>query len=345
MTLKRAVVPFLIPMASVLAIATGPTGMPAQGRMSSPTRTPNMRVMMDVPLPFGIMIGQAEQWMVGYQYMSDRMSGNLEGRDAISEASILARFQTAPTDMTMQTHMGMVMYAPTDRFTLMAMLPYVRMSMGELHRDGTSSTERSDGVGDFEVRGLYSLFVAKGLRHRILATFGVGLPTGSVNQLDADGVRLEYPMQTGSGTWSVLPGVTYLGQALPWSWGGVFSSTVRLGRNEHGYRQGNRYEPRIWVARQVGDWVSLSAGANGEVWQSIQGSDLLLDPTDEPTKDATLQGGKRLSSSLGVTVHPPMGLFKGQQFLVQGEVPIVQSLDGPQLKRTFMLHLAWQWGF
>jgi hypothetical protein len=30
-----------------------------------------------------------------------------------------------------------------------------------------------------------------------------------------DGVPLEYPMQLGSGTVSLLPGFTYLGQALP----------------------------------------------------------------------------------------------------------------------------------
>ena len=33
----------------------------------------------------------------------------------ISEASVLNRFATTPTDMTMQTHMGMIMYAPTDQ--------------------------------------------------------------------------------------------------------------------------------------------------------------------------------------------------------------------------------------
>ena len=313
--------------------------------MSGPAQGPTMKVMMGVPLPFGIMIGRAEQWMVGYQYMFDNLNGILDGTNAISETGVLSRFQTTPTDMSMQTHMGMVMYAPTARFTLMAMLPYIRMSMGELHRDGTRSTERSAGVGDLELRALYSLYATKGLRHRILANVGVGVPTGSVNQLDAEGIRTEYPMQTGSGTFSLLPGVTYLGQALPWSWGGEFGSTVRLGSNEHGYRLGNRYEPRIWIARQLAPSVSLSAGVSGEVLDNIHGSDAQLDPTDEPAKDANLQGGKRLSASFGVTVHPPNGLFKGQQLLVQGEVPVMQSLDGPQLKRSYMLHVAWQWGF
>ena len=141
------------------------------------------------------------------------------------------------------------MYAPTDKLTLMAMLPYVEMSMGELHRDGTRSTERSEGIGDLELRGLYSLYAAKDLRHRILANFGVGFPTGSINQRDAEGMRMEYPMQIGSGTFSLLPGFTYLGQALPWGWAADFNSTVRLGRNDNGYRLGNRYQSSFDRAR------------------------------------------------------------------------------------------------
>lgn len=304
-----------------------------------------MRSMMGAPLPFGIMIGRAEQWMVGYQFMADRMSGLLDGSRSVSEASVLSRFATTPTEMTMRTHMGMLMYAPTDRFTVMAMVPYLTMSMGELHRDGTRSTERSKGVGDIELRGLYSVHSATDMGHRILANVGVGLPTGSVNQLDTEGNRTEYPMQTGAGTYSLLPGVTYLGQSLPWSWGAELTSTVRLGMNQHGYRLGNGYDPSAWVARTLSSLVSVSAGASGEVRENIHGSDALLDAADEPTKDPSLQGSRRLDALLGVTINPPNGVLKGQQFLVQADVPVAQSLDGPQLKRSYMLHLAWQWGF
>lgn len=345
MNFRRNVFQLIVLVASALPITAAPAPLLAQGGMSGPAQGPNMSVMMGVPLPFGIMIGRAERWMVGYQYMGDKLNGILDGTDGISETDVLNRFQTTPTDMTMQTHMGMIMYAPTDRFTLMVMLPYVRMSMGELHRDGTRSVERSEGIGDLELRSLYTLYATPHLRHRILANIGVGVPTGSVNQRDAEGVRTEYPMQTGSGTFSLLPGLTYLGQALPWSWGGEFNPTVRLGTNEHGYRFGNRYEPRVWIARTLASWVSLSAGATGELWENIHGSDVLLDPTDEPTKAPNLQGGKRLSALFAVTFHPPKGFFKAQQVLVQGEVPVMQSLDGPQLKRSAMLHVAWQWGF
>ena len=311
---------------------------------SSPPHS-GMRAMMDVPLPFGIMVGRAGKWMVGYQYMFEKLDGLLDGAHGISQADVLARFGTTPTDMTMHMQMGMIMYAPTDAFSVMAMLPHTTMSMGELHRDGTRSTERSSGIGDLEVRGLYSLYQAKDLRHRILANVGVGLPTGSVNQVDGEGIRTEYPMQTGSGTFSLLPGVAYLGQALPWSWGADVNTTMYVGRNEHAYRLGNRHEPSLWVARQLTGLVSLSTGASGEFWNNIHGSDSLLDPADEPTKDSNRQGGKRLSTSVQLTVHPASGLFKDAQFLVQGDTPVMQSLDGPQLKRRYTLHAAVQWEF
>ncbi len=318
--------------------------MPGMTMRGAASQAASMTEMMGAPglIPLDVMAGQADQWMVGYQFMMEKLDGNLVGTHDISEAAVLRRFPTSPTDMTMRMHMGMIMYAPTDRFTLMAMLSRVEMAMGELHRDGTRSTERSEGFGDLELRGLYVLGAANDLRHRLLANFGVGLPTGSINRRDTEGMRMEYPMQTGSGTFSLLPGFTYLGQELPWGWAADLNSTVRFGRNDNGYRLGDRYQSSVSIARQLAHSISVSAGAHGEVWENIDGSDPLLDPTDEPTKDPNLQGGKRLSALLGVTFHPQHGLLKGQHFHIQAEVPVVQSLDGPQLQRSWVLRFGWQ---
>jgi hypothetical protein len=219
------------------------------------------------------------------------------------------------------------------------------MSMGELHRDSTRSTERSKGIGDLEFRGLYSLYTAEHLRHRILVNFGIAAPTGSINKRDAAGSRMEYPMQIGSGTFSLLPGLTYLGQALPWGWAAGLYTTVPLGRNDVGYRLGSRYQATVTVARQFPHWISVSVGARAERWGNIRGLDPLLDPTDEPTKDANLQGGKRLSALLGITSHPQNGFLKNQHLHVLGEVPVVQSLDGPQLRARWVIRLGWQLEF
>ena len=306
-----------------------------------------MTEMMGAPglVPFEIMTGQARRWMVGYQFMINRLDGMLDGAHHVSEADVLNSFATTPTDMTMRMHMGMVMYAPTDKLTLMAMLPYIEMSMGELHRDATRSTERSKGIGDLELRGLYSLYAAKQLRHRFLVNFGTGVPTGSIEKRDPQGSRMEYPMQIGAGTFSLLPGLTYLGQALPWGWAAGLYATVPLGRNDVGYRVGTRYAATATIARQLPDWLSVSAGARGELWGNIHGVDPLLDPTDEPTKDPNRQGGKRLSALAGITFHPQKGLLKNQHLHVLGEVPVVQSLDGPQLRGRWSIRLGWQLEF
>lgn len=78
----------------------------------------------------------------------------------------------------MQMHMEMLMYAPTDRFTVMAMLPYIRKSMNHIDRMGERFAERTNGMGDLELRGFYSIYAGKDTRHRLLLNAGIGLSTG-----------------------------------------------------------------------------------------------------------------------------------------------------------------------
>ena len=337
-----------------------PSPTPA-AMVPSPTPTPSMKDMPDMKpgtvapkdnmgdmmmgaaglVPHELMVGKAGVWMVSYHFMIDKLGGKLDGTQHVSDATVLSRFDTSPTDMTMKMHMFMVMYAPTDRLTLMAMLTYTKMSMGELHRDGTRSTERSQGIGDVEVRANYVLYARKDLRHRFLASVGVGLPTGSINARDAEGARLEYPMQLGSGTFYVMPGLTYLGQAVPWGWGAEFVPTLRIGTNSVGYRVGNRYQPSVWGARRLTPWLSETVRLDGDILKNIKGGDPTLDPLDEPTKDPMLQGARRVDLVFRTSINPTKGALQKHAFLVDIVKPIYQSLDGPQLRRRWAIRLGW----
>ena len=318
-------------------------GMKPAGASQGARQAGSMTEMMGAPglVPFDIMTGQAGKWMIGYQFMFEKMDGNLGGTGSVSDASILQRYFAAPTDMTMRMHMAMVMYAPTDKITLMALLPYVRKEMNHITADGARFAERTEGIGDIEVRGMYAAYETAEPRQWVLLSGGVGLPSGSIDAA-MSGMRLEYPMQIGSGTFSVLSGVTYLGQVLPWGWAVDFGSTVRRGLNDNGYRLGNRYQLGASITRQLPHSVSVSGGARGEIWENMRGSDSLLDPTDEPTKDPNAQGGTRFSALLGLTAHPENGVLKGQHFHIQAELPLVQRLDGPQLQRRWTIRLGWQ---
>jgi hypothetical protein len=43
-------------------------------------------------MPFGIMTGEAGKWMVGYQFMHEKMDGSLVGINDISVSQILKQF-------------------------------------------------------------------------------------------------------------------------------------------------------------------------------------------------------------------------------------------------------------
>ena len=319
--------------------------------------TGEMAMMNSCLMPFGIMTGEAGKWMVGYQFMHEKMDGSLVGTDDISVSQILKQFPNAPTDMTMDMHMWMIMYAPTVRLTLSAMIPYVRKEMNMVDMDGGQFVMRANGIGDLELRPSYLIFESADKRHQLLLNGGVGVPTGSIDE-EMDGFRVDYCMQPGTGTVALLPGLTYLGQTSGWSWGADFKGTVRLGRNDHDYRFGNRYESRAWVMRQLTSWLTISTGLNGAVWENIDGADPELDPMMEQTNDPNLQAGKRLDATFGLTFCPGMaccdspccskGLSKfldGQQLFVEGRLPLVQSLDGPQLQNSWSINAGWQWMF
>src|ERR1039458_5042341 len=73
-------------------------GMTTHGAAS---QAASMTEMMGAPglIPFDIMTGQAEQWMVGYQFMIEKLDGNLVGTGDINAAAVFKRFFTSPTGL------------------------------------------------------------------------------------------------------------------------------------------------------------------------------------------------------------------------------------------------------
>ena len=295
----------------------------------------------------------AKEIMFGYGYMHTKMSGLYQGSREISPADVFAQgFSTAHIRMEMDMHMFDAMYAPTAHLTLMAMLPYKQMSMLHLRSNNTRFTQNADGIGDLEVMGLFTILgnIHKG--HRLVFNAGVSFPTGSIDVKDHDGgnpsnppVLLEYPMQLGSGTYDLMPGVTYLGEAGRWSWGAQTIETVRLGRNDHGYRFGNQYRLGAWTAYGVTDWFAPSLRLDGNWWEDVIGSDPGLDANHTPEGRPNLRGGRRIDLLFGINFYVPQGLLKGTRLMVEGGFPVYQHLDGPQLGTAWMLSVGSSYAF
>lgn len=324
--------------------------------------------------PIGVMgdhYHKTGEWMFSYRYMFMNMDGNRSGQDELSFNQIAfsggAGYPVVPLSMDMQMHMFGAMYALTDRVTLMGMLPYKVISMD--HRvsptppaplagiAGASFTTESDGLGDFRLSGLIKLFNHNGQSLHLNA--GLSLPWGSISETDVVPVPgvgfatglMPYPMQLGSGTVDLLPGLTYLGQAGDWSWGAQALGTIRLGRNSQGYSLGDQIESSTWIARRLNDTFSGSFRLKGTAWGNIDGADRRLGTLPipvgfgVPTADPKLRSGSRVDALFGLNAYVRKGFMKGHRFAVEGGLPVYQYLRGPQLQTEWTLMVGWQYAF
>ncbi len=289
------------------------------------------------------------EWMLGYQFMFMNMDGSRDGTSRISDSDVLKDFKVTPTNMSMEMHMGMLMYAPSDDLTLMAMLPYTRLEMDHLTRTGVRFTTASEGIGDLEMTALYTFFRRDFDRHRLVLRAGLSVPTGSIDEKDrtpaGPNQQLPYPMQLGSGTFDLRPGITYFGETEDWAWAAEVDGTIRLGENSNDYTLGDRLHLSAMGTRRLTDWLAPFVRLDGQVWGNIDGADPALDPTLVPTADPDRRGGTRVDLTVGVNLYAGEGILKGHRLGIQGGLPIYQSLDGPQLETDWQVSIGWQWIF
>lgn len=306
--------------------------MQGMGSMMRPDMAPPQGVV-------GAMSPKQGTVMPSLNYLRMRMDGNRDGTSDVSKSEVLSQYPVAPLNMDVDMLMAGVMYGATDDISLMAMIPYVWKSMDHVTRTGVDFTTNSEGFGDFRLIGGYDAYKTDG--HAIKLSAGLSFPTGSIDERDdtpaGRNQLLPYPMQNGSGTFDLLPGITYTGRYEDWSWGGQINAIVRIGENDNDYTLGNVYSASIWGARRWADWLSSSVRVMGEAVEDIDGADPRLNPQQVPTADPNLRAGSFLSLGLGLNFLIPSGPVAGVRLSVEGIVPIFQDLDGPQLERDYAI--------
>ncbi|MEM9079887.1 MAG: transporter [Verrucomicrobiota bacterium] len=305
--------------------------------------------------PIGVMASHTHktgQWMLSYRYMFMRMEQNFVGDSTVPDSTVLSDFIVSPQDMDMQMHMLGIMFAPTDRLTLMGMLNYVETSMAHINRMGVNFTTESTGFGDSSLGGLYKLFETDSQN----AHFGLMalLPTADIDNKDNTPLgfsQLPYPMQSGSGSWGLNPSLTWNAHLGHWSLGSQVSAKFYLADNDNDYQLGNRYEGTLWAGRHLTNWLSTTVRLNLAHWEDIEGADPNITTTAAPmgtplplvpTADTALRGGTRLDFALGASLTLP----KSQTRLaLEIGTPIYQNLDGPQLGIDWFATAGLQFAF
>jgi hypothetical protein len=300
--------------------------------------------------PIGVMGTHAHMqgnWMFSYRFMRMDMDGNRDGSDRVSTNKVLKDYMVAPESMTMDMHMLDAMYGVNDDVTVMLMVPYLDAEMDHVTRTGAKFTTRTNGIGDVKLSSLINLQKWKGGQLNLNA--GISIPTGSIDEKDdtpaGANQHLPYPMQLGSGTYDLMPGLTYLGNSDALSWGAQGIGTFRLSDNDNDYSLGDRFNLTTWIARNWTSQFSSSLRVNGEWWSNIDGSDRKLSPMAPnmvPTADPNKRAGRRFDLLVGASFSPASGWFAGQTIATEFGAPVYQNLDGPQLETDWTVTVGWQ---
>ena len=323
--------------------------------------------------PIGVMgdhMHKKGEWMLSYRYMYMDMEGSRIGDTEVSPDFIVQnvanRFfgtpgqpptlRVVPTSMTMDMHMFGAMYAPSDWLTLMLMTMYQEKSMDHVTYAGGAGTAvlgtfntKAKGLGDTKVSGLFRLYES-GIHH-VHLNAGISLPTGS-NEKRADvlaptgatlNLRLPYPMQLGSGTFDLLPGLTYTGTLNQFNWGAQYMGTIHTGKDE-GYSLGDKHEITGWLSYQWRPWVSTSARLAYSHQSQIDGIDPnIVAPVQ--TADPENFGGDITTMFFGVNLAGQTGMLRGHRLAMEAGIPLHRDLNGPQLETDLTITAGWQYAF
>jgi hypothetical protein len=306
-------------------------------------------------------------WMLEYRFMRMSMGDLLNGTTKVDTRDISGvlpgvpplpdpsrEYRMAPTEMTMDMHMLMFMYGFAPRFSLMAMASYrdnemdMVMHMPMMDMFGTMET---DGLGDALV-GIMGKINA-----RWTASMGVSLPFGDIDQrvdmimtgtnpmtgmsvqVNNANVKAGYPMQLGSGTYDLIPGITYADAADNLGWGFQASYRLRLGDNDNDYSLGDIAEVFGWTKYVISPSFLVLGKLTYTDWSRIDGQDPELNPAMAPTTDPNATGGQRLDASFGVN-----GFFgNGHSVGLEVAVPAYQDLNGPQMETDWIVSFTYQY--
>ena len=287
--------------------------------------------------------------MASYRYMFMSMQRNYDGDSQISDEAARAGYMMNSAEMDMQMHMLGVMYAPSDKLTLMLMSNYVENSMLNMNMMGVGSKMKSSGWGDTSLATYYGLFKKPDSSAHI--GLGVSAPTGSIDERMSNGMRMGYPMQLGSGTWDLKPSFTWLGQQGDWSYGSQASAVIHMGENDNGYTLGDSMALTGWVSRRLNEWSAVSLRLTGSSWGNVDGSDdempvIPMGPlAGQPmasAADPNARGGSRLDLSVGLNLWDTE---TGARFAIEVGAPIYQNLDGPQLGSEWFVTAGFQFAW
>ena len=143
-------------------------------------------------------------------------------------------------------------------------------------------------------------------------------------------------MQLGSGTYDLIPGVTYKGRSGDVGWGAQYMATLRTGENDEDYTLGDIHQLSGWASYSWTPGASTSLRLSARSTDEIDGRDPnIVAPVQTANPD--FQGGDRIDVGIGINLSGQQGEWRGLRFNAELGVPVEQDLNGPQMEADWNL--------
>lgn len=309
-------------------VFVGFASLPTQAQ-EAPRQWSNDR--QDARPPAGIQGGQMiQEGDLRIQYTLGRGSyGDVRfGTETVPFLDVLDYYSGAPLDRTEMSHRVSLEYGFLEWVTLAVSAAWLQNSRNLANEDVLVSNDAS-GISDITAAALVKIFDEDGITAHLNGA--IEIPTGSIEKVGADlgGTTrlLPYDMQMGSGSFTLVPGLTAAIQNEHATLGGQALAKIRLFDNGRDYRMGNEFHGNVWMGFNVGDNLSVNTGARVRTWGAISGEDSGMDPSLEPGQDALLSSGTAVAIPAGFSLKFPGGTLAGTEVLFEFVFPAYQSYD------------------
>lgn len=293
--------------------------------------------------PIGVMrdhVHNKGEFMASYRFKYMKMHDLRAGDNKSNKHEVFKSYNMSPVEMSMKMHMLGAMYGVTDNLTLTGMLSAAEKNMtSEMKMNGRNMKARTAQIGDSKINALYQ-FLNKD-KKRAQFNLGLSLPTGAYNEKN-NVTQLPYAMQIGSGSYELLPGVSYVNKKYDFSFGAQINATFRLDANDRGYKLGDAYNATAWIAKNINSALSLSTRLDYNKKEAIEGVDKSLNTVLTPASNISVYDSQRLDLLLGSNFIVPKGALKGNRIGLEFGMPIYERIDGPLLETDYVINLGWQ---
>lgn len=290
--------------------------------LSAPTfahdgETHGVQPRIDDHAPIGVMADHYHkkgEWMASLRYMGMSMN------DPVNP-------MMGPQDMSMSMVMAGLMYAPSDKLTLAAMLNYTDTSM-DMIMMGNETVMGASEIGDARLSAIMPLYADED--SRLIVTFGASIPLGDTGETNPMGGRMALTMQPGTGSWGITPSLTYSRFMDGWSFGAQANAKLWLDDNSYGEQMGDSFELTSWASVVASEDVSFSVRSSYMHKSSVSGSAF---PILTDKREAIV-------AYAGANVR----VF-GQRFAAEVGLPLWQDRGINALDTGLQFTLGWQKAF